>query len=362
MKGYLRRGVRCMLDWGHASLDEHPLDPREAIKAAAWHDLELREGSLWATNIDWTEDALEDFRAKRIAYFSPAFDADKNGRVIEYINCALTNLPATWNNQQLVAAERPSTQKDNDMTTEEKSNLDEKMEKLEEGHKNLEDSHKALEESYKKIEECNKSMEESHKSLKEEHEALKERMKALEESKKEEAEETEEEEEEEEETKESLPEDKGDDVPDEKKDGEGDGEDEGEDGEDGTVEKKKSRTSRAALNNEIIRLTKENATLRGATATKDHASLVTQAIKRGVITPAQKGWAISNPKAFAKLCKGFKGTVAVPLQPEITTGARQLTAAEVKLCRELGVSEAKYLEDIQARPLGTPAPRGRSIS
>jgi phage I-like protein len=107
MAGYDRRGLECMFDWHHASLDPHPADPKEAIKSAGWYTLEVRRGlGLFATDIRWTPPALKAFENKEVRYFSPAFDADKTGRVVDYINCALTNLPATHNNQSLIAAAR----------------------------------------------------------------------------------------------------------------------------------------------------------------------------------------------------------------------------------------------------------------
>ena len=105
MDGYNRRGIECMFDWHHASLDPHPADPKEAIKSAGWHKLDSRQGKgLFAVDIRWTPPAMKAFANKEIRYFSPAFDADKSGRVVDYINCALTNLPATHNNQSLIAA------------------------------------------------------------------------------------------------------------------------------------------------------------------------------------------------------------------------------------------------------------------
>jgi phage I-like protein len=107
MDGYTRRGIECMFDWHHASLDPHPADPKESIKAAGWNKLQCRKGEgLFAVDIRWTPPALKAFENKEIRYFSPAFDADKSGRVVDYINCALTNLPATHNNQSLIAAAR----------------------------------------------------------------------------------------------------------------------------------------------------------------------------------------------------------------------------------------------------------------
>jgi len=106
MARYEKRGVRCSFDYNHASLEKSPKDPKESAKSAGWFDLEVREGELWATNINWTPPALEAFQNKEFAYFSPAFSTDGEGRVVDLINCALTNLPATHDIPQLVAADR----------------------------------------------------------------------------------------------------------------------------------------------------------------------------------------------------------------------------------------------------------------
>jgi phage I-like protein len=317
MAGYERRGTRCFFDWHHASLDKHPLDPRKAIQSAGWYDLEVRDGDLWATNIEWTPDALDDFANTRIAYFSPAFDSDKSGRVLEYINCALTNMPATHDNQQLVAAARPLREESTAMTEEEK--------------KALEEARKAAEESRKE-----------NKRLTEENKKLSKKLKRLEETREEETEDEDEDEETREE--EALPphiEPDGDEAEDEE-----DAEDEDEDAED--EEKRHSVTSRASLNKEIMRLTRENATLRGTTKTQDITTQVTMAVKRGIITKSQKAWALSNPKAFSKLCKSFKGNtvhrqpVEAPKTPMTT--ARKLNDNERRMCREMGVSEDEYIK------------------
>jgi phage I-like protein len=106
MARYEKRGTRCFFDYNHASLEKDPKDPKESAKSAGWFDLEVREGELWATNINWTPPALEAFQKKEFAYFSPAFSTDGEGRVVDLINCALTNLPATHDIPQLVAADR----------------------------------------------------------------------------------------------------------------------------------------------------------------------------------------------------------------------------------------------------------------
>src|SRR5690348_7278332 len=47
---YNREGVRVMLDLEHMSLSGQDPDSR------AWFDLEVRNGELWAVNVNWTPD------------------------------------------------------------------------------------------------------------------------------------------------------------------------------------------------------------------------------------------------------------------------------------------------------------------
>ncbi|AFD27740.1 phage protease [Deinococcus gobiensis] len=73
-------------------------------KAAGWFRLELRADGLWAVNIRWTPAAEQAIRDKEWRYFSPALDADTTGEITRLWNIALTNLPATFDQVPLVAA------------------------------------------------------------------------------------------------------------------------------------------------------------------------------------------------------------------------------------------------------------------
>lgn len=74
-------------------------------KAAGWFKLEARNGALWATNVTWTPTAAKALSEREYRYFSPALFRDEKGFVTRIINVALTNLPATLNQQALVASE-----------------------------------------------------------------------------------------------------------------------------------------------------------------------------------------------------------------------------------------------------------------
>ena len=93
-------GNRLSIDYEHQALDPVSNGP---IPAAGWADLELRDDGLWAVNVEWTPKAAEMLANREYRYISPAFYADEDGRIIELINVALTNIPATKRLQPLVA-------------------------------------------------------------------------------------------------------------------------------------------------------------------------------------------------------------------------------------------------------------------
>lgn len=104
MAEYADHGADKHFDYWHDSLKS---EMRGADRvAAAWHKLEIREGELWATDIQWTPTASDQVRNKQFKYLSPAFTVDKaSGRIIELISTSLVNLPATKNQRPLIAAE-----------------------------------------------------------------------------------------------------------------------------------------------------------------------------------------------------------------------------------------------------------------
>ena len=106
MAEYAEHGIDLMIDYDHASLAAMSIDPAQAGKAAGWFNLEVRDGELWAVNVRWTPPAAEALRAKEWRFMSPAFSTDENGRVIDLLNVAITNLPATRQLQPLMAASK----------------------------------------------------------------------------------------------------------------------------------------------------------------------------------------------------------------------------------------------------------------
>ena len=87
-------------DYEHQSLQVPPIE----APASSWFDLDLRDDGLYAANIRWTENADKRLRSGEYRYFSPAFYADEDGRITGFVNFALTNNPATFDQEPLVAA------------------------------------------------------------------------------------------------------------------------------------------------------------------------------------------------------------------------------------------------------------------
>jgi hypothetical protein len=84
------------MDINHLSLKADA--PLENQRAVGFFSLEVRAGELWATGCVWT-DLVRDGLTKdppEWKYFSPAYDVDvETGEVVSFLNCALTNTPAT---------------------------------------------------------------------------------------------------------------------------------------------------------------------------------------------------------------------------------------------------------------------------
>lgn len=105
MADQAKRGNLYSVDVDHLSLS--PTAPPEARKAVGWHRLEVRDGDLWAVDVQWTQVAASALSSTvpEYRYFSPAYDVDtKTGEIVGYVNTALTNNPATWNVTALASA------------------------------------------------------------------------------------------------------------------------------------------------------------------------------------------------------------------------------------------------------------------
>jgi hypothetical protein len=102
----LSRGIESVIDWEHASLAaKEARDPAEAGKAAGWFTVSARADGVFATNVTWTPRATAALRAREYRYFSPVvlFD-DESRELTAVVNAALTNNPATLEQEPLVAS------------------------------------------------------------------------------------------------------------------------------------------------------------------------------------------------------------------------------------------------------------------
>jgi len=106
-------GARYSIDYNHAQVTAQSApNPSEAGKSAGTFTLAVREGALWAVDVQWTAEGAQRVAAKEYVYTSPFFRFDKGGRVLEVLNCALTNVPATHGLSPLVLdalADRPES-------------------------------------------------------------------------------------------------------------------------------------------------------------------------------------------------------------------------------------------------------------
>jgi phage I-like protein len=114
MANYALRGKVLRIDYNHGTTIQDPT-PEMAIAAGSFVP-EVRDGELWATNVQWTARAAGYLAAGEYCEFSPLFNHDKN-RITWVRNLALTNLPAMDQTIPLVAA-NANDEGDEDMTTE----------------------------------------------------------------------------------------------------------------------------------------------------------------------------------------------------------------------------------------------------
>lgn len=103
------RQRRYVVDFDHLSLTTDR--PAEAGRAAGWHSLAVRNGELWAVDVEWCADAKAGLEEKppRWKYFSPAFHVDKSDQVVSYVNCALCVNPLSRGIPELAAFTRGKT-------------------------------------------------------------------------------------------------------------------------------------------------------------------------------------------------------------------------------------------------------------
>lgn len=111
MAAFARDGVDLPIDLEHEMLDPATRRARrDACNALGWFGLEVRNGDLWMTNIRWNEEGRDRLLTRKQRYFSPAImHPEDSDRALQIVNVALTALPATYDAQPLIAANRMHT-------------------------------------------------------------------------------------------------------------------------------------------------------------------------------------------------------------------------------------------------------------
>ena len=101
-----RRGIRGHFDYDHAITQNNP----EGTPSAGAFDLELRADGIWVVNIEWTPKMLGYFKNKEYQYTSPFFETELGSDNKQYVkaiyNVAVTNWPATDQLKPLIALSR----------------------------------------------------------------------------------------------------------------------------------------------------------------------------------------------------------------------------------------------------------------
>lgn len=95
------------IDYNHAQLTSE--DPDTNISAGKY-DLALKNDGLYAVNIEYTDKARNFIINNEYLYISPAFSVDKENNIVSIINFALTNIPASYDLKELMAASKVEIQ------------------------------------------------------------------------------------------------------------------------------------------------------------------------------------------------------------------------------------------------------------
>jgi phage I-like protein len=109
MDRFAARGLdRIAIDLDHQIVNGGPTDT--AGKAYGWFKPEVRADGLYAADVKWTPEGADLLRGKAYRFFSPTVETDGEGRAVDLLPVALTNIPALKGIPALVAAnakERP---------------------------------------------------------------------------------------------------------------------------------------------------------------------------------------------------------------------------------------------------------------
>jgi len=130
LAAYQQHGMdRLPIDYDHGMLANKP--SAESSQAAGWFVPAMRDGGLYATDVQWTPKAMAMLKSREFRHYSPAFDVEAGDdvdamyqgemvrarRISRLVNVALTNLPATREQIPLVANQLPR-----DNTTQQPAN------------------------------------------------------------------------------------------------------------------------------------------------------------------------------------------------------------------------------------------------
>jgi phage I-like protein len=111
MKDFAEKGIpRLFADWNHGMIPDDPDDKPSRADGASCASFvpAVRNGELWATDVQWTDDGRTDVEGRRYNLFSPAFSWEVGGdgqlRPNCLINFALVNRAGLDNIAPLIAA------------------------------------------------------------------------------------------------------------------------------------------------------------------------------------------------------------------------------------------------------------------
>ena len=89
-----QRKTPFVIDYEHQTLRAAENGkPAPAAGRFTAQGLEIRDGSLWATDVEWTAAAKASIEAEEYFYISPVFPYRKDGTILGLFNAALTNTP-----------------------------------------------------------------------------------------------------------------------------------------------------------------------------------------------------------------------------------------------------------------------------
>lgn len=129
MADYKRAGIDIMIDLEHNSLEKESAAYNP--DAQAWCKLTLRNGELWATQVEWTPEGEERLTNKKQRYVSPTFEYDpETHRILSIYNIAICAIPATYDAPALVAASKRAGKKNYATLAIEVDDMDEALKKI----------------------------------------------------------------------------------------------------------------------------------------------------------------------------------------------------------------------------------------